>query len=109
MIEQVHQHLLSERERTTRADTVFVVCAVLFNILALFISWTQVPTGGTYPSGSLGIYILTTIGILVISGAALKALQNGRCKETLAQLESLGNEKVRAQNIRNGALFFNLS
>jgi TRAP-type C4-dicarboxylate transport system permease small subunit len=78
MIERVHQHLLSELERTTRADTVFVVCAVVFNILALFISWAQVPADGTYPSGSLGIYMLTILGIIVISGAALRALQNGR-------------------------------
>jgi hypothetical protein len=71
---------------------VFVVCAVLFNLLALFISWTQVPTGtGSYRSGSLGIYILTTLGIIVVSGAALKALQNGRrtCESVDASLAQI--------------------
>jgi hypothetical protein len=92
MIERVHQHLLSELERTTRADTVFVVCAVLFNLLALFISWTQVPTSTeNYRSGSFGIYILTTLGIIVVSGAALKALQNGRatCESIHASLAQI--------------------
>ena len=82
MIDRVHQHLLSELQRTTQADTVFVVCAVLFNILGLFICWSVVAsTRGDYGRGdygSYGIYFLTTLGIIVVSRAALKALQNGR-------------------------------
>ena len=92
MIERVHQHLLSELERTTRADTVFVVSAVLFNILGLFITWSNVPTRtGDYRSGSMAIYMLMTVGIIVIGGTALKALQNGRgmCEKINASLTQI--------------------
>ena len=87
MIDRVHQHLLSELERTTQADTVFVVSAVLFNILGLFICWSVVSLSrGDF--GNYGIYFLTTLGIIVVSRSALKALQNGRrtCEEINASL-----------------------
>ena len=33
MIEKVHQHIINELQQTSKNDTVFVITAVLFNLL----------------------------------------------------------------------------
>lgn len=39
MLEQVHQHLLNELQQSARTDTIFVVTAVLFNLVLLGVNW----------------------------------------------------------------------
>ena len=38
MIDRVHQHIVSELQQGARTDTIFVVIAVLLNLLMLAIS-----------------------------------------------------------------------
>ena len=38
MIERVHEHIISELQQNTRTDTVFIIAAILLNLLALGIN-----------------------------------------------------------------------
>ena len=38
MIEQVHKHLVSELQQNTRTDTIFIITAILLNLLSLGIN-----------------------------------------------------------------------
>jgi len=49
MLRELHEHVVSELQQSSRADTVFVVTAVLFNLIVLGINW-GVASGGS--SGS---------------------------------------------------------
>ena len=39
MLKEVHEHLLSELQQSSRTDTIFVVSAVIFNLVVLGINW----------------------------------------------------------------------
>lgn len=39
MLKEVHEHILSELQQSSKTDTVFVVAAVLFNLVVLGINW----------------------------------------------------------------------
>jgi hypothetical protein len=38
MLENVHDHLSSELQQNTRTDTIFVVTAILFNLIVLAVN-----------------------------------------------------------------------
>jgi len=38
MLEQVHKHLVSEIQQNTRTDTIFIITAILLNLLSLGIN-----------------------------------------------------------------------
>lgn len=80
MLREVHEHIVSELQQSSRTDTVFVVTAVLFNLIVLGINWgVAVGTGeGVHPpqnDGILGVLILAT---LFINTFAVRALLLGR-------------------------------
>ena len=90
MIETIHKQLMSELDRAGRADTVFVVSGVLFNILVLFVNWVQAAALAN-EQGNLMIYLLFTAGSLLISCTALLALINSRriCNSVHASLQQI--------------------
>ncbi len=103
MIEVIHKQLMSELDRAGRADTVFVVSGVLFNILVLFVNWAQASSmsdGG----GNLMIYLLFTAGSLLISCTALLALVNSRriCTTVHASLQQIYVDQDVAQYLPPG-------
>ena len=82
MIEGIHKHLLSELDRAGRSDTIFVLAGVSFNILVLFINWTQAGNiTSTYRetnADSIIIFSMFLIGTIVVSTACLLTLKNSR-------------------------------
>ncbi len=38
MIEKVHQHIVNELQQSSRTDTIFVITAVIFNLIVLAIN-----------------------------------------------------------------------
>ncbi|GAH43587.1 unnamed protein product, partial [marine sediment metagenome] len=38
MLEQIHKHLVSELQQNTRTDTIFIITAILLNLLSLGIN-----------------------------------------------------------------------
>jgi len=80
MIERVHEHVVSELQQSARTDTVFVVTAVLFNLIVLGINWFVANVNSNTqrsPSSDwiLGILIIAT---LIINTFIVKGLLTGR-------------------------------
>jgi hypothetical protein len=80
MLREVHEHVVSEVQQSARTDTVFVVTAVLFNLIVMGINWavaSESGDGGHPPENDfiLGILIIATI---LINLFAVRALLAGR-------------------------------
>ncbi|KRA54309.1 hypothetical protein ASD77_06735 [Pseudoxanthomonas sp. Root65] len=103
MIEAIHKQLMSELDRAGRADTVFVVSGVLFNILVLFVNWAQA-SSLSEGRGNLMIYLLFTAGSLLISCTALLALINSRriCNSVHSALEQIYKDQNVAHYLPKG-------
>ena len=76
MLEQVHDHIVSELGQSSRTDTIFVVTAVLFNLIVLGInSGVAIAAAEEGASTSndliLAVFILMTLLLNIISVAAL--------------------------------------
>jgi hypothetical protein len=79
VLEQVHDHIVSELGQSGRTDIVFVVTAILFNLIVLGINST-VSTGATVESGEvasatfdliLAVFVAMTVLLNIIAVAAL--------------------------------------
>jgi hypothetical protein len=80
MLEQVHQHIVSELQQGSRTDTIFVVTAVVFNLIVLGINSavadTATSNGGDAASDViLGVFIAMS---LLVNAIAVTALLFGR-------------------------------
>jgi hypothetical protein len=80
MLAQVHEHILSELGNSSRTDTIFVITAVVFNLVVLGIN-SGVSSAATQGSASttndliLAVFIAMT---LLLNSIALAALVLGR-------------------------------
>jgi len=76
MLEQIHDHIVNELGQSSRTDTIFVVTAVLFNLIVLGInSGVAIAAAeeGTSSSNDLilAVFILMTLLLNIISVSAL--------------------------------------
>ncbi len=74
MIAQLHQHMLSELDRSGRADTVFVFGAVVFDLLSIGVN-SALATSRS--SVAQIVFVLFMIGVVIVTGCAVGALING--------------------------------
>ncbi|MGD8634075.1 MAG: hypothetical protein PVF85_10925 [Anaerolineales bacterium] len=80
MLEKIHDHLVHELGQSTRTDTIFVVSAIVFNLVILGVN-TGMASGGRPgyrdPADDLilGVFIVIT---LAINALALTAILLGR-------------------------------
>jgi hypothetical protein len=80
MLKELHNHVVTELQQNSRTDTVFVVAAVLFNLVVLGINW-GVASSASQPgegSGKDAILVLLILGTLAINVFAARALAAGR-------------------------------
>ena len=77
MLEHLHRHIVGELEQSARTDTVFVVTAVLFNLLVLGINWGVASAKEPSTAGNVILVVLILV-TLCINAFAVSALQNGR-------------------------------
>lgn len=80
MLKEIHEHALSELRQSARTDTVFVVAAVLFNLIVLGINWgvaANAGKDGRPPANDLILALLITATLLV-NTFAVRALLAGR-------------------------------
>ena len=80
MLEQVHQHIVSELQQSSRTDTIFVVTAVVFNLIVLGINSAVAETAASYSGNAsddiiLGVFIAMS---LLVNGIAIIALYFGK-------------------------------
>ena len=80
MLEQVHQHIVSELQQSSRTDTIFVVTAVVFNLIVLGINSAVAETAASGRGNAsddiiLGVFIAMS---LLVNGIAITALYFGK-------------------------------
>jgi hypothetical protein len=86
MIEKVHQHIINELQQGARTDTIFVVTAVLFNLIVLAINSAVAGSAvSDKPNTSDDmILVIFVFLILVVNMVSISALSTG--KKTRAKL-----------------------
>lgn len=74
MLPNLHQHILSDLDRSTKADTVFVFGAVLLDLVSIGVN-----SGLAYSTSppALTIFWIFMFGVLMVSVIAASALHNG--------------------------------
>ena len=75
MLERVHQHIVDELQQGARTDTIFVVTAVLFNLIVLGVNSAVAGEKGM-PEDL--ILVVLTLMVLVINAISIAALYFGR-------------------------------
>jgi len=80
MIEKVHQHIINELQQGSRTDTIFIITAVLFNLIVLAVnSGVAGNAVSNSPSSSddavLTIFILL---IVIVNLVSVRALFTGK-------------------------------
>ena len=80
MLERVHQHIVDELGQSARTDTIFVVTAVIFNLVVLGINSAVASEGAsarTSTASDLILGVLIAMSLLV-NGISIAALFFGR-------------------------------
>ena len=99
MIEKVHQHIVNELQQSARTDTIFIVTAILFNLIVLA---TNSSLAGSAVSNNakssddlvLIAFIIMSIIVNSISIAALYTGKNTRKKLLQGLLSMYRDNKV---------------
>ncbi len=83
MLKEIHGHIVHELQQSSRTDTVFVIAAVLFNLIVLGINWgvaseSAAGRDSTRNDLILGVLITATVLINVFAGRALLAGRSTR-------------------------------
>jgi len=85
MLEKVHQHIINELQQSTRTDTIFVLTAILFNLIVLAIN-SGIASNAVSENAKasddfiLAIFMLMTFVVNFISIKALATGKNTRGK-----------------------------
>jgi len=80
MIEKVHQHIVNELQQSSRTDTIFVITAVLFNLIVLAINSavaSEAVSKNPHPSNDFVLTIFIIMSIIV-NFVAINALLAGK-------------------------------
>ncbi len=80
MLKQVHAHITSELQQNTRTDTIFVVTAIIFNLIVLAINSaiaSEAVSENANPANDLILAVFIIMSILV-NGISVFALQQGK-------------------------------
>ncbi len=93
MIKQVHKQIMEELESTSSSDSLFVIGAVSFNFMAMFICWVLAGTSHllfTEP-GPTAIFLLLLFSVVVFTLAAIRSMKNSErmCAEYKAALKAM--------------------
>ena len=64
MIERVHEHIIAELQQNTRTDTIFIITAILLNILALGIN--SAVAGGSNQDATTWLVFFTLISLVIV-------------------------------------------
>jgi len=64
MIERVHEHIIAELQQNTRTDTIFIITAIVLNLLSLGIN--SGVAGGSDDNGTRWIIFFTFIVLVIV-------------------------------------------
>lgn len=65
MIERVHEHIVSELQQNARTDTVFILTAILLNLLSLGVN-SAVASSSSDENGTTTIIFIAFICLVVV-------------------------------------------
>ncbi|NCQ33794.1 hypothetical protein GW813_01700, partial [bacterium] len=80
LLKEIHGHMVDELQQNARTNTVFVVAAVLFNLVVLGINWGVASEAAkNQASGDDDLILfLMILGTILINAFAVRALLAGR-------------------------------
>ncbi|TAL72202.1 MAG: hypothetical protein EPN88_05075 [Bacteroidetes bacterium] len=96
MIEHIHQHITSELQQNTRTDTIFILSAILLNLITLGINSGMVEKSRT-DNSQLIVMFLFVILIVLVNIVVIFGLIKGR--ETRVKLVSGLLRMYKDQNV----------
>ena len=65
MIERVHEHIIEELRTNTRTDTLFVLTAILLNLVSLGVN-SGIASGGNKTSATTTIVMFTFVALIIV-------------------------------------------
>ena len=77
MIERVHKHIITELQQNTRTDTIFIVAAILLNLLALGIN-SAVAAGSNRDSTTWTVFFTFISMVIVVNFVVEIGLLKGK-------------------------------
>ena len=77
MIEQVHKHIVSELQQNTRTDTIFIITAILLNLLTLGINSAMAGESREDTSLFLVMFIMVAL-VIVVNVVVITGLLKGK-------------------------------
>ena len=96
MIEQVHNHIISELQQNARTDTVFILAAILLNLISLGINSAISSNSRTQTNLFIVMFILVAL-VLVVNFIVIFGLLKG--KQTRFKLISGLLKMYKDQNV----------
>ncbi len=77
MLEQIHKHLVSELQQNTRTDTIFIITAILLNLLSLGINSAMAGESREDTSLFLIMFIMVAL-VIVVNVVVITGLIKGK-------------------------------
>jgi len=96
MLEQVHKHLVSEIQQNTRTDTIFIITAILLNLLSLGINSIMASDSRKDTSLFLVMFIIVAL-VIVVNIIVIIGLIKG--KQTRVKLTNGLIKMYKDQNV----------
>lgn len=96
MLEQIHKHLVSEIQQNTRTDTIFIITAILLNLLSLGINSAMAGNSREDTSLFLVMFIMVAL-VIVVNIIVIIGLIKG--KQTRVKLTNGLIKMYKDQNV----------
>lgn len=77
MIERVHEHILDELQQDTHTDTIFVLTAILLNLVTLAVNSAVASAGRNSASSTIVMFLFVSL-IIVVNFVVVLGLIKGR-------------------------------
>lgn len=103
MLEQIHKHLVSEIQQNTRTDTIFIITAILLNLLSLGINSAMAGNSREDTSLFLVMFIMVAL-VIVVNIIVIIGLIKG--KQTRVKLT---NGLIKMNKDQNVDKYYDLS
>ena len=96
MLEQIHKHLVSEIQQNTRTDTIFIITAILLNLLSLGINSAMASDSRKDTSLFLVMFIIVAL-VIVVNIIVIIGISKG--KQTRVKLTNGLIKMYKDQNV----------
>ena len=77
MIERVHEHIITELQQNTRTDTIFILTAILLNLLALGVN-SAVASGSDHNTTTWVVFFTFIVLVIVVNFVVELGLLKGK-------------------------------